>query len=128
MLKTYHSEKAPKAVGPYAQCVQGGNFYYLSGQTPIVPEKGTLIEGDIKVQTEQVFHNISCVLEAAGLKKEDVIKSTVFLITMDNFKPMNEVYQAFFGEHKPARSAFAVKALPLGADVEIEVIAYKEAE
>lgn len=127
-MKTYHSDDAPKAIGPYSQMIQAGNFYYLSGQTPIDPATSQLVEGDVTAQAKQVFANISAVLKAAGLTPENVVKSTVFLSSMDHFQAMNEVYAEFYGEHKPARSAFAVKGLPMGCDVEIETIAYKEAE
>lgn len=125
-MKAFHTDKAPAAVGPYVQALQAGNFLYISGQTPIVPETGKLAEGDIQEQTRQVFRNIEAILVEAGYAKEDVLKSTVFLTDMANFKAMNEVYAEFYGEHRPTRSAFAVKALPLGADVEIETICYKE--
>lgn len=125
-MKTFHSDQAPKAIGPYCQCIQAGNFYFLSGQTPIDPATGKLVEGDITEETRQVFANISSVLEAAGLAPDNVVKCTVFLSSMDHFQAMNAEYAAFFGEHKPARSAFAVKTLPLNCNVEIETIAYKE--
>lgn len=125
-MKAFHTDKAPAAVGPYVQALQAGNFLYISGQTPIVPETGQLVEGDIKEQTRQVFRNIEAILEEAGYAKEDVLKSTVFLTDMANFKDMNEVYAEFYGDHRPTRSAFAVRALPLGAEVEIETICYKE--
>lgn len=125
-MKAFHTDKAPAAVGPYVQALQAGNFLYISGQTPIVPETGKLVEGDIKEQTRQVFRNIEAILLEAGYAKEDVLKSTVFLTDMANFKDMNEVYAEFYGDHRPTRSAFAVKALPLGAEVEIETICYKE--
>ncbi|HHT20003.1 MAG TPA: RidA family protein [Tissierellia bacterium] len=126
-MKTYHSDNAPKAIGPYSQMIQAGNFYYLSGQTPIDPATGKLVEGDVTEQAKQVFANIKAVLEAAELTPENVVKSTVFLSSMDLFQDMNKVYAEFYGDHKPARSAFAVKGLPMGCDVEIETIAYKEA-
>lgn len=125
-MKTFHSDDAPKAIGPYCQCIQAGNFYYLSGQTPIDPATGKLVEGGVAEQTAQVFKNINAVLKAAGLEPSNVVKSTVFLSSMDHFQTMNAGYAEFYGDHKPARSAFAVKALPLGCDVEIETIAYKE--
>ena len=125
-MKFFNTEKAPKAIGPYSQCVNVGSFYYLSGQTPIDPETNKLIDGDIKEQTARALLNIEAVLEEAGLSKEHVIKSLVLLRDMKDFKVMNEAYEAFFGSHKPARSAFAVAGLPLNARVEIEVIAYKE--
>ena len=125
-MKVFHTDKAPAAVGPYVQALQAGNFLYISGQTPIVPETGKLVEGDIKEQTRQVFRNIEAILNEAGYAKEDVLKSTVFLTDMANFKAMNEVYAEFYGDHRPTRSAFAVKELPVGASVEIETICYKE--
>ncbi|HZK09447.1 MAG TPA: RidA family protein [Clostridia bacterium] len=125
-MKAYHTDKAPAAVGPYVQALKAGNFLYLSGQTPIVPETGKLIEGGIEEQTRQVFKNIEAILEEAGYKKTDVLKSTVFLTDMANFQAMNKVYEEFYGDHKPTRSAFAVKALPVNAIVEIETICYKE--
>ena len=125
-MKVFHTDKAPAAVGPYVQALQAGNFLYISGQTLIVPETGKLVEGDIKEQTRQVFRNIEAILNEAGYAKEDVLKSTVFLTDMVNFKAMNEVYAEFYGDHRPTRSAFAVKELPVGASVEIETICYKE--
>lgn len=125
-MKTFHSDDAPKAIGPYCQCIQAGNFYYLSGQTPIDPATGNLVEGDVSDQARQVFKNIAAVLKAADLEPTNVVKSTVFLSSMDYFQAMNEVYAEFYGDHRPARSAFAVKTLPRNCDVEIETIAYKE--
>lgn len=124
-MKVINTNNAPKAVGPYCQAMEVNGFLYLSGQVPINPETGKIDSDDIKGQTEQVFKNINEVLKAAGYKKEDVIKSTVLLASMDDFAAMNEVYAQFYGEHKPTRCAFAVKELPLKSLVEIETIAYK---
>lgn len=125
-MKAFHTEKAPAAVGPYVQALQAGNFLYISGQTPIDPETGKLVEGGIEEQTRQVFRNIEAILMEAGYEKTDVLKSTVFLTDMANFQAMNKVYAEFYGEHRPTRSAFAVRALPVNAIVEIETICYKE--
>ena len=117
------ADKAPAALGPYSAAVRVGPFVYCSGQTPIVPETGELVEGDVASQTKQVLNNVSAVLEAAGLTLADVIKTTVFLTDMGDFAKMNDVYAEFFAEPFPARSTVAVKALPKAASVEIEVIA-----
>ena len=127
-MKTYHSDNAPKAIGPYCQVIQAGSFYFLSGQTPIDPATGKLVEGGVEEQARQVFKNIDQVLQAAGLEPSHVVKSTVFLSSIDHFQAMNAAYAEFYGDHKPARSAFAGKTLPLNCDVEIETIAYKEEE
>ncbi|NLY36989.1 MAG: RidA family protein [Tissierellia bacterium] len=125
-MKAFNTDKAPAAIGPYVQALKAGNFLYISGQTPIVPETGKLVEGDIEEQTRQVFKNIEAILVEAGYEKTDVVKSTVFLTDMANFQAMNKVYAEFYGDHRPTRSAFAVKALPVNAIVEIETICYKE--
>lgn len=116
---------APDAVsvGPYSHAVEAGGFVYLSGQTPVNPATGMLAEGGIGVQTAQVFANLFAVLKAAGLSQDDVVKVNVFLTDMGNFKGMNEVYAAQFSEPYPARSTVGVRELPLGAMVEIELIA-----
>ena len=125
-MKAFNTDKAPAAIVPYVQALKAGNFLYISGQTPIVPETGKLVEGDIEEQTRQVFKNIEAILVEAGYEKTDVVKSTVFLTDMANFQAMNKVYAEFYGDHRPTRSAFAVKALPVNAIVEIETICYKE--
>jgi len=114
---------APAAVGPYSAAIRAGGFVFCSGQTPLDPATGQLVEGDLGDQTRQVFANITAVLDAAGLGLADVAKATVFLTTMDDFAAMNAVYAEAFGSHRPARSTVAVAGLPLGARVEIEVIA-----
>ena len=124
MKKIFFTDKAPKAVGPYSQAVEANGTLYISGQIPINPETGEMPEG-IKEQTEQVMKNIGAILEAAGYTYENVVKSTCLLSDMDNFQAMNEVYGSFYKENPPARAAFGVVKLPLGALVEIETIAVK---
>jgi 2-iminobutanoate/2-iminopropanoate deaminase len=125
MKKIFTTSKAPAAIGPYSQAVEMRNTLYVSGQIPINPETGKLVEGDISVQTEQVLRNIAAILNVAGYSFADVVKSTCFLSDIANFKAMNEVYARYYPEKQPARSAFAVKELPLGALIEIETIAMK---
>jgi 2-iminobutanoate/2-iminopropanoate deaminase len=115
--------KAPAAIGPYSQAVRVGNLVYTSGQIPINPATGVFAEGGIKEQTRQSLLNVKAILEAAGLTMSDVVKTTVFMADMNDFADMNAVYAEFFSEPYPARSAVAVKALPKGALVEIEVVA-----
>lgn len=122
-MKKLHSDKAPKALGPYSQAIVAGGLVFASGQVPIDPATGNFVEGGIKEQTKQSLTNVSYVLAEAGIDLSHVVKTTVFLSDMDNFAAMNEVYATFFSEPYPARSAVAVKTLPKGALVEIEVIA-----
>ncbi len=121
--QSIHSDAAPKAVGPYSQGVWAGDLLYLSGQTPLDPATGKLVEGDVGVQTQRVFDNLEAVLSGAGLTMDDAIKCNVFLIDMGDFAEMNEVYAQRFSAPFPARSTIAVAGLPLGAQVEIELIA-----
>jgi 2-iminobutanoate/2-iminopropanoate deaminase len=125
MKKIFTTSKAPAAIGPYSQAVEMNHTLYVSGQIPINPATGKLVEGDIAAQTEQVFQNIAAILEVAGYSFSDVVKSTCLLSDMANFKAMNEVYARFYTEKQPARAAFAVKELPLGALIEIDTIAMK---
>ena len=122
-MKVICTTKAPAAIGPYSQAVYVGNLVYTSGQIPIDPATGTIVEGGIKEQTRQSLTNVKAILESAGLTMGNVVKTTVFLADMNDFAEMNSVYSEFFAEPYPARSAVAVKALPKGALVEIEVIA-----
>ncbi len=115
--------KAPSAIGPYSQAIRVGNFVYTSGQIPIDPATGVFAEGGIKEQTRQSLLNVKAILEEAGLTMADVVKTTVFMADMNDFAEMNAVYAEFFCEPFPARSAVAVKTLPKGALVEIEVVA-----
>ena len=118
-----HSERAPAAIGPYSQAVWAGGLLYLSGQTPLDPATGRLVEGGVTEQTMRVFDNLEAVVEGAGLTMHDVIKTNVFLTTMDDFAEMNAVYTERFEAPYPARSTVAVAGLPLGARVEIELVA-----
>ncbi|GAU77437.1 RidA family protein [Fusibacter sp. 3D3] len=124
MLKIIATEKAPAAVGPYSQAVMAGGFVYVSGQLPLIPGKGELVKGDIKLATKQSLENAKAILEEAGASFKDVVKVTVLLNDITQFADMNAVYAEYFTDHKPARAAFEVANLPLGADVEIEMIAY----
>lgn len=119
----HHSPNGPAAVGPYSHGVWAGDLLYLSGQVPIDPATGRLAPGGVAEQTEQVFVNLSAVLTDAGLSLDDVVKVNVFLADMADFAEMNEVYAKRFSEPHPARSTVAVAGLPLGARVEIEVVA-----
>lgn len=123
MKKIINTDKAPKAIGPYSQAVEANGILFISGQVPIDPSTGKLVEGGIKEQTEQVMKNIGAILEAAGLNYSNVVKSTCLLSDMDNFAAMNEVYGRFYTADMPARAAYGVVRLPLGALIEIETIA-----
>ena len=123
MKKTISTAKAPAAIGPYSQAIQVGNLVYTSGQIPIDPATGNLVEGGIKEQARQALKNIQAILQEAGLSMANVIKTTVFMADMNDFADMNAVYGEFFSEPYPARSAVAVKTLPKGALTEIEGIA-----
>ncbi len=122
-MKEINTEKAPEAIGPYSQAVEGNGFVYTSGQIPINPRTGLLVEGGIKEQTRQALVNAQAILREAGLEMGNVVKTTVYMADMADFSAMNGVYAEFFSEPFPARSAIAVKALPKGALVEIECIA-----
>lgn len=125
MKRIIETTNAPQAVGPYSQAVEANGTLYISGQVPLNPGTMKLIEGGIKEQTQQVMENIGAILKAAGYDYSDVVKSTCLLSDIEYFKPMNEVYSQYYTEKKPARVAYAVKDLPLGALVEIETIAVK---
>jgi len=114
---------APGAVGPYSQGVRTEQFVYTAGQVPIDPATGTLVTGSIEDQTRRALENVKAVLEAGGTSLDSAVKMTVFMTNLGDFKRMNAVYAEFFPEAPPARSAFEVSALPLGADIEIEAIA-----
>ncbi len=124
-MKVISTTKAPAAIGPYSQAIQVGNLIYTSGQIPIDPATGTFAEGGIKEQTRQSLLNVKAILEEAGVTMANVVKTTVFMADMNDFADMNAVYAVFFSEPYPARSAVAVKTLPKGALVEIEVVAEK---
>ena len=122
-MKVINTKKAPAAIGPYSQAIRIGNLVYTSGQIPIDPATGVFVEGGIKEQTRQSLTNVKAILEEAGLSMSNVVKTTVFMADMGDFADMNSVYAEFFTEPYPARSAVAVKTLPKGSLVEIEVIA-----
>lgn len=121
-MKAISTTNAPAAIGPYAQGIIVNGMFYSSGQIPLTAQ-GELVEGDIKIQTNQVFENLKAVLAEAGTSLDHVVKTTVFMKDMNDFVAMNEVYAQHFGEHKPARSAVEVARLPKDVKVEIEVIA-----
>lgn len=125
MRKVIHSDAAPKAIGPYSQAVQvpAGTLTFLSGQIPLDPQTGNLIEGDIRAQTEQVMRNLKAVLEAGGLGFQNVVRCTIFLTDMNDFAQVNEVYGRSFETSPPSRATVQVSALPKGARVEIDAIA-----
>lgn len=125
MKKIINSEKAPKAIGPYSQAVEANGTLYISGQLPVDVTTGKFVEGGIKEQAEQVMKNIAYILEEAGYTFDNVVKSTCLLADIAYFAEMNEVYGKYYTINCPARAAYAVKDLPLGAMVEIETIAVK---
>ena len=114
-MEVVFTSKAPAAVGPYSQAIKAGNVVYCSGQIPLVPETGEIVEGDIKAQAKQSLENVKAVLTEAGATFSNVVKTTVFIVDMADFGAINEVYAEYFGDHKPARSCVAVKELPKGA-------------
>ena len=125
MKEIIRTGEAPAAVGPYSQAVAVNGTLYISGQVPLDPATGKIVEGGIGEQTEQVMKNIGSILQSAGYGFGDVVKSTCLLADMADFGGMNEVYARYYPENQPARAAYAVNALPLGALVEIETIAVK---
>lgn len=126
MKKVLATTNAPAAIGPYSQAIHAGNMVFVSGQLPIDPATGAFAGEDIVAQTRQSLTNIKSILESDGLTMADVVKTTVLLQNIDDFAAMNEVYATFFEGDCPARAAFEVAALPKGALVEIEAIAYAE--
>ncbi len=122
-VETIKTPHAPEAVGPYSQGVLAGCFLYASGQIPLDPKTGKLVSGDLETQVRQIFSNLDAVLKAGESSFEDVVKTTVYLISMDDFPTLNKIYADYFPNLKPARSTFAVAALPLGARVEIDLVA-----
>lgn len=125
MKKIISTPNAPAAIGPYSQAVEANGTLYVSGQIPIDPSTGKIVEGGIVEQTQQVMKNIEAILIAAGYSFDNVVKSTCLLSDMANFAEMNKVYGSLYQNNPPARAAFAVKGLPLGALIEIESIAVK---
>jgi len=125
-MKVHIINGAPEAIGPYAHATQSGNLFFCSGQTPLDPETMKLVGTTIEEQTERVLENLNIILEGLGLSLQNIVKTTVFLKSMDDFQGMNGVYAKAFGEHRPARSTIAIRQNPLDALVEIECIAEVE--
>lgn len=125
MKTVIHTDNAPKAIGPYSQAIEAGGMLFVSGQIPINPQTGELSNGTIQEQTKLVMDNIGAILKAAGVGYENVVKTTCLLADISDFAEMNKVYAEYFPNNPPARSAFAVKDLPKGARLEIEVTAQK---
>ena len=123
MRQAVSTDQAPKAIGPYSQGIRAANLLFVSGQVPIDPATGNLIEGDIAAQTRRVFENISAILKAAGASLDNVTRTTVFLADMGDFAAMNEVYAGYFKTPAPARSTVQAARLPKDARIEIDVIA-----
>jgi len=124
MNESISTSKAPKAVGAYSQAIKTGNYVFTSGQIPLDPNTGVLVEGGIEAQTKQVMENLKQVILAGGLNFEDVVKTTIFILDMGDFAAVNKVYEQYFTNTLPARSCVAVANLPKEALVEIELIAY----
>lgn len=122
-MKFLATDKAPKAIGPYSQGVVEGGFLFISGQVPLDPTTGRLVEGGLDVSAERVLDNLEAILREAGLTLSDVVKTTVYLTRAEDFAPLNALYARRFGDHRPARSTVIVAALPAGAPLEIDVIA-----
>lgn len=122
-MEIIQTDLAPQAIGPYSQAIKANGFVFASGQIPLDPATGQLIEGDIRAQTERVLNNVKAVLESAGTSLERVVKTTVFLADMNDFAAMNEVYASYFGATRPARSTVQAARLPRDVQVEIEVVA-----
>lgn len=123
-MKIIETQNAPQAIGPYSQAIDIGNLLFTSGQIPLLPN-GELLDGDVQAQTTQVLKNLGAVLEEGNSDFSHVVKTTIFLASMEDFTKVNEVYSKFFDTHKPARSTVAVKTLPKNVLVEIEAIALK---
>jgi 2-iminobutanoate/2-iminopropanoate deaminase len=122
-MRSISTNSAPKAIGPYSQAVVEGGFLFVSGQVPLDPETGRLVEGGLETSAERVLDNLEAILTEAGLALRDVVKTTVYLTRAEDFAAMNGVYARRFGEHRPARSTVIVAALPAGASLEIDAIA-----
>ncbi len=123
-MKKVETENTPKAIGPYAQATVAGEFVFCSGQIALDPKTGEMVQGGAGVETRRVLLNLSAVLEAAGATLSDVVSVTAYLLSMDDFKDMNEEYARAFGDHKPARVTVGVAELPKGALVEMSCVAY----
>ena len=123
MKKVISTAEAPKAIGPYSQAIEAGGFIFVSGQIPLIPATGEIVEGSVEVQTARVLENLKAILEAAGSSLENVVKTTVFLADLADFSAVNEVYARVFPAPFPARSCVQVAAIPKGARLEVEAIA-----
>jgi 2-iminobutanoate/2-iminopropanoate deaminase len=123
MSEAIFTAEAPAPIGPYSQAILSGSHLYCSGQIPLDPATGEVVEGDISAQTERALQNLGNVLRAAGFSFEDVVKTTIFLADMSDFTVVNAVYEKYFGTSKPARSTFAAAGLPKGARIEVDCIA-----
>ena len=123
MKKVISTAEAPKAIGPYSQAIETGGLIFVSGQIPLIPATGEIVEGSVEVQTARVLENLKAILEAAGASLEDVVKTTVYITNMDDFAKVNGIYGQYFQENPPARVCVEVSKLPKGALVEIDVIA-----
>jgi 2-iminobutanoate/2-iminopropanoate deaminase len=124
MKQIIHTDAAPAAVGPYSQAVRAGDFIFVSGQLGMDPGTGALVDGGVEAQTDRALTNLQAILEAAGAELAAVVKTTVYLQSIDDFGAMNGVYKTHFADQPPARAAFEVGRLPLGALVEIEAVAF----
>ena len=123
MHTAIHSDHAPKAIGPYSQAIRAGNLVFLSGQIPLDPATGKLVEGDVRAHTARVMDNLGAVLAASGLSFAHVVKTTIYLVDLNDYAAVNEVYGERFKENPPARSTVQISALPRGARVEIDLVA-----
>ena len=124
MLSPVSTTAAPKALGPYSQAIQAGQFLFVSGQVPIDPATGNLVEGSIADQTRRVFENVGAILKAGGASFKDVVRATVYLADLGDFAAMNDVYATFFTAPQPARSTIQAARLPRDARIEVDVIAF----
>jgi 2-iminobutanoate/2-iminopropanoate deaminase len=122
-MRTISTDRAPKAIGPYSQGIAASGLLFLSGQVPLDPGTGQLVQGTVQEEVTRVLENLKGVLEAAGSGLQRVVRTTVYLTNLEDFTAMNEVYARYFGDHRPARSTVQVAALPRGARVEIDAIA-----
>jgi 2-iminobutanoate/2-iminopropanoate deaminase len=128
MRQPIHTDKAPKAIGPYSQAIRAGGLLFVSGQIALDPQSGEVLDGDVAAQTERLMTSASAILEAGGASMETVVKTTVYLTDMAHFAPMNEVYGRFFRSDPPARSTVAVAGLPRNVLVEIDFVAIATSE
>ena len=127
-MKKYivHSNQAPAAIGPYSQAVRAGNFLYISGQIALDPITGNFMRGKIEEQTERILNSIAAILKNDGMSLSNIVKTNIYIIDITEFERMNVIYEKFFGKHKPARACVQVAALPKGARIEIDTVAFSE--